>query len=186
MFEATATKSVNTEADSGLAPATQLSDLHRRPNTKPVFPAVPIFPVSKPKIQRSPEEHTTDPYSASHVQAIRTDDALSTNPPLSKITTGFPQEEAAPPIKDQPKSWARLFARDSRTSVPSVAQQANPISVLNGPSPPMAGSLGEILNSFTVNSGKRLCFLEPRGLVNTGNMCYMNSVNQNFRANRPG
>lgn len=40
-------------------------------------------------------------------------------------------------------------------------------------------SLGEALSSFDIKDiqeTSKLSFLEPRGLVNTGNMCYMNSV----------
>jgi len=37
----------------------------------------------------------------------------------------------------------------------------------------LASALHEF--SATVRDGK-LAFIEPRGLVNTGNMCYMNSV----------
>ena len=38
-------------------------------------------------------------------------------------------------------------------------------------------SLAESLRSFSVDANdSKIAFLKPRGLVNTGNMCYMNSV----------
>ena len=43
-------------------------------------------------------------------------------------------------------------------------------------------SLAEILGKFGVrsqDSDSKVAFTKPRGLVNTGNMCYMNSVSEN-------
>lgn len=37
-------------------------------------------------------------------------------------------------------------------------------------------SLAEAIQSYVVENNGKLDFLEPRGLTNTGNMCYMNSV----------
>lgn len=48
-----------------------------------------------------------------------------------------------------------------------------------GPAVPKNESLVDVLSSLGVgseNSGNKVAFVEPRGLVNTGNMCYMNSV----------
>lgn len=42
------------------------------------------------------------------------------------------------------------------------------------------GTLAEALSSYNVkndNEASKISFVKPRGLVNTGNMCYMNSVN---------
>jgi len=47
---------------------------------------------------------------------------------------------------------------------------------VNGTGASNSGSLGDVLRSYTVESDNKIPFLEPRGLVNTGNMCYMNSV----------
>ena len=57
--------------------------------------------------------------------------------------------------------------------------EANVTIQTNGVAPIQAGSLSEALSSYSVVEAKensRIAFLEPRGLVNTGNMCYMNSV----------
>ena len=37
-------------------------------------------------------------------------------------------------------------------------------------------SLAEALRAYRVGGGEKISFLEPRGLINPGNMCYMNSV----------
>lgn len=90
-------------------------------------------------------------------------------------------EDIATPIpssvKTAPKSWADLV----RTKPMSAAAGAKALDEtpqqVNGFQQPKPGSLLEVLRSYDTESGSsRVAFLEPRGLVNTGNMCYMNSV----------
>lgn len=55
----------------------------------------------------------------------------------------------------------------------------DPMAQMNGFAPAKSGSLADALSSYSVtesNEVAKIAFLEPRGLVNTGNMCYMNSV----------
>lgn len=48
---------------------------------------------------------------------------------------------------------------------------------VNGFQHPKASSLVDVLRDYDHSSQhSRVTFVEPRGLVNTGNMCYMNSV----------
>ena len=104
--------------------------------------------------------------------------------------TNIDQEEIAtaeqtpkpfsPPVKAAPKSWADLV----RTKVPTNTSNTNHIG--HSTTPPSKesdigtnNSLTEVLSSFSVNdsgNASKIAFLKPRGLVNTGNMCYMNSV----------
>lgn len=79
-----------------------------------------------------------------------------------------------PPPKPQPKSWADLVRRNTAGSASAVAP--NGIGLAKGPSLPKSASLADALKQYSVESDRKLAFLEPRGLVNTGNMCYMNSV----------
>ena len=58
----------------------------------------------------------------------------------------------------------------------AAAVKTNGAVVSNGTQPPRAASLAEALRQYNVEGETPLSFLEPRGLVNTGNMCYMNSV----------
>ncbi|EMC98527.1 hypothetical protein BAUCODRAFT_66730 [Baudoinia panamericana UAMH 10762] len=59
----------------------------------------------------------------------------------------------------------------------SVASQATD-AVQNGTALPKTATLAEALRQYSVQSAAPIPFLEPRGLVNTGNMCYMSSVLQ--------
>ena len=93
---------------------------------------------------------------------------------------------AAPPVKAAPKTWSGLFAGSAAKSIGgSAAASVNGSALADGGSEGSAvagfakanaSSLAEALRSYRVGSGEKIAFLEPRGLVNTGNMCYMNSV----------
>jgi len=85
----------------------------------------------------------------------------------------------SPPKPAAPKSWAELL----RTKNIPVAAQApaatNGVAVTaatNTPAAAKSNTLADVLASFSVDADKKISFLEPRGLVNTGNLCYMNSV----------
>lgn len=84
------------------------------------------------------------------------------------------------PPKPAPKSWADLVrAKAPRSSKISDKAGGEEVAQLNGFLAPKTTSLSEALSSYSVDGVKedaKISFLEPRGLVNTGNMCYMNSV----------
>ena len=79
-----------------------------------------------------------------------------------------------PPPKAAPKSWADLVRTKGANG---AASQANGAIITNGATIPKSATLSDALRQYSVDHGATLSFLEPRGLVNTGNMCYMNSVN---------
>lgn len=124
--------------------------------TKPPEPSTE----SQPKVSL---ENETQPDAASTPNTIE--------PPASPIS---------PPQKPAPKSWAELV----RTSAQKAPQkggkvEANGTTRSNGFTSSKVTSLAEVLNSYKVDeirNDTRVTFLKPRGLVNTGNMCYMNSV----------
>lgn len=98
--------------------------------------------------------------------------------------------EAAPAPRAPPTSWANLFAKTPVAAVVNingendVAGGADGASNADGSqgvitSPPKAAtnSAADAIRTFKVGGAdKQNFFLEPRGLINTGNMCYMNSV----------
>ncbi|POR39300.1 Putative ubiquitin carboxyl-terminal hydrolase 3 [Tolypocladium paradoxum] len=96
-----------------------------------------------------------------------------------------------PPVKAAPTSWANLFAKPSAKGAVNSAGPNGTGALLNGGSSDAASavsssafskananSLAEAIHAYRVDSGDKISFLEPRGLINTGNMCYMNSVLQ--------
>lgn len=81
------------------------------------------------------------------------------------------------PGRPPPKSWAELLR--SKTSDATSVEAVVPINgglTGNGISKSNSGSLADALRLYNVETNGKISFLEPRGLVNTGNMCYMNSV----------
>ncbi|KAJ4267698.1 hypothetical protein NW762_003812 [Fusarium torreyae] len=105
--------------------------------------------------------------------------------------------EPAPAVKVPPSSWANLFAKTAAaaaakpdavngTAPSGTAVNGNGTDVVVGApngsassfSKANASSVAEAIQSFQVGLAEQISFLEPRGLINTGNMCYMNSVLQ--------
>lgn len=86
------------------------------------------------------------------------------------------------PAPSGPKSWANLFKGATQTARLDTGA-AGSSTTAAGFAKSNNESLADALVSFNANihSGK-ISFLEPRGLVNTGNMCYMNSVSIGYRA----
>lgn len=101
-----------------------------------------------------------------------------------------PSSPAAKPRKTQsvPQLWTGLFkgtgastaapANDTLTSTTEVSSTAS-----SSVGRPKNESLADALNTYVTGAREnKIAFLEPRGLVNTGNMCYMNSVGLPLRA----
>lgn len=105
--------------------------------------------------------------------------------------------EPAPAVKVAPANWADLLRKPAAAAVApgksnAVNGTASPSTPVNGHSTDgavgaingstssfskaNASSVAEAIHSFQVGLADQVSFLEPRGLINTGNMCYMNSV----------
>lgn len=86
-----------------------------------------------------------------------------------------------PPQKIAPKSWADLVRATVKPKKPKSSEDGDGTDTTqaNGFTALKTDSLFHALSSYQVDDLKadtRISFIEPRGLVNTGNMCYMNSV----------
>lgn len=149
----------------------------------PVIPAVPILPLS-PKTSRqhhrdsvSVVSSTSNPQLESSSNETRRSSTTSilpntgTSPGVSAETS----KPASPPAP--PKSWADLVR--SKTVSKPTNNAASTSQLAKGLGPAKNETLSDVLNTIDVtatHTAAKLAFLKPRGLVNTGNMCYMNSV----------
>ncbi|KAH8911695.1 cysteine proteinase [Coniochaeta sp. PMI_546] len=176
-------------------------------SSKPAVPraAIPIIPLvpALPRTKSSPKDIKPSPKvdSAKQVDkdtAAEDVDRQSDAAPAAakEVVSEEPQLETAQPAsapapaKVPPTSWANLFAKPAASAGPTAttAQAGTNGAAAEGSDGLGAGlstfaksnvsSVAEVLQAYRVNSVNNLAFLEPRGLINTGNMCYMNSVLQ--------
>jgi ubiquitin carboxyl-terminal hydrolase 10 len=152
--------------------------------TVPVIPAVPILPVS-PKTSRHTHRDSVNVVSSTsqtaqlELNAEQARRSSTTSVPATSDISPELSAETPKPISPPapPKSWADLVR--SKT-LPKTSSAAAAISQLaNGLGPARSETLSDVLNAIHVtatNAPARIPFLKPRGLVNAGNMCYMNSV----------
>jgi ubiquitin carboxyl-terminal hydrolase 10 len=153
-----------------------------KPTHRQAVPAVPIVPALPKTMPRDspkvvPEKEIVNALIEEPVTTIsEKEDVL-----LAVAPEQVPTEEAkgpllAPKAWTTPKLWTGLFNPNAPASAVALdeSSQANlvPAGIKS-----TSESLAEALKSFSaVSTETKVSFLEPRGLVNTGNMCYMNSV----------
>ena len=150
----------------------------------PIVPAVPNLPLAlrpskRASISAASEVINSPPSNADHLaNAVET--ANKVNAEESEDSAKPVETVPSPPIKVAPKSWADLVRNLGQNTTARTAQvSSDSAAETNGFVPAKAGSLADALISYSVNENNenaKIAFLEPRGLVNTGNMCYMNSV----------
>ncbi|GKT67811.1 ubiquitin thiolesterase [Colletotrichum tofieldiae] len=176
-------------------PTTSSSNVSASRPAVPVITVVPALPKSSPKetkpasISKSAEELKQP--AAQKTKSVEATEAVD--------ATAVEQEkndaQPAAPVKAAPKKWSGLFS-----AAPVGASKAQPNA--NGPVAPAAtngaatngdgavnggassfsagntNSLAAAIQDFRVGNSAKVQFIEPRGLINTGNMCYMNSVSK--------
>jgi len=140
----------------------------------PIIPAVPL-----PKHARQGSVVIQKAEDVSSPATAAGEIALPTNSGENAVAAEDLPVDAPAPVKATPKSWADLVrTHHSVASASNVSGAGLPSTQAINPG--QASSLGEVLSTFTVQNAPgndtRFAFLEPRGLVNSGNMCYMNSV----------
>lgn len=154
------------------------------PATRTAAPAIPVVPVL-PKHGPKPETATQEKALEDEVK-LNGQDTVAAE--LNEVNPDGSDEAPAPAVKAPPSSWANLFARPSARA-PVNGSAVNGANGVNGDSADATNnfpgsafskanvnSLAEAIQSYVVENNGKLDFLEPRGLINTGNMCYMNSV----------
>jgi ubiquitin carboxyl-terminal hydrolase 10 len=145
---------------------------HTRTTTKPVVPLIPIRSNKATSITSTTQKSVK---SVAPTEEAKADGV--TLPATEASASAEETSKASPPPKAAPKSWAELLRAKN---APAVAQAPpsvpNGVVPTNGATAPKSNSLSDVLASFSVDADKKVSFLEPRGLVNSGNICYMNSV----------
>lgn len=151
---------------------------HARTSTKPAVPLIPIKP-AVPKVAASVTS-TTQKSTAADKADPQVDGVIEVNAAADGTPEGAEDIPTASPTpaKPAPKSWAELLRTKASPSPSLTSNLPNGVVTTNGSTSAKGNSLADVLSSFSVDSDKKIAFLEPRGLVNTGNMCYMNSILQ--------
>lgn len=165
---------------AGIAPVQVARSTGKAHAIVPVVPHIPSLNANK----KSPSTHVDTIKPAESASGTESDLASgsvgSSNTEPSKTSSVASDEthkaEEALPMAP-PKSWADLVRSNAPTSN-HIHTESSPM-INNGFAAPKNESLADAVLSFEVkksNDGEKISFLKPRGLVNTGNMCYMNSV----------
>lgn len=150
----------------------------------PIVPAVPNLPLPSRPSKRASISAASDVINGAPPNADHLANAVET---AAKVDAEHSEDIAksvetinSPPIKAAPKSWADLVRTTGQNSTARTIQAPSDTATkTNGFTAAKAGSLADALSSYSVkenDDNAKIAFLEPRGLVNTGNMCYMNSV----------
>jgi ubiquitin carboxyl-terminal hydrolase 10 len=161
---------------SVVSPKPQATQQHARSTTRSAI-AVPNIP-GLPRTKEATAPQTSVQDTASQKTNDVTPPAVEEQADNVAAETASVEETGArsPPPAAAPKSWADLVKRNTKTQAASGL--LNGASGTGGIQVPQTAPLAEALKQYNVKNATQLAFLEPRGLVNTGNMCYMNSVSR--------
>ena len=153
----------------------------------PVVPVIPRIPgIAKPRREESGStvDEITRPVVVSDsdaASAASEQTPIATESLLEKDVSIQPENDLQQlPQKTAPRSWADLVRSRAQTNSQQLAViQDTSSTSINGTSG--KHSLANLLQKFSIEDTSRdhkLVFVKPRGLINTGNMCYMNAVLQ--------
>lgn len=151
---------------------------------KPVVPAVPKLPS-----KTTPKQVAADAAKPAAAEDATTPEKSGPSIAVAEDAATGEEAASAPAPAQKPTSWANLFAK--RQQQAAAANGASPASSVSGDVPNGNGatstfanksssSVAEAIRAYKVNSGGKASYIEPRGLINTGNMCYMNSVSRHL------
>lgn len=149
----------------------------------PVIPALPRAGSKESKPAGGAEKSSANATGGVPVESGETPAEGASD--KTEMTTDAVPSTSAPP---KPKLWTGLFAKPTPATNQSSVVAASKINgdatagadstsgAVSSFAKANTSSLAEALEAYRAGAPDKLMFLEPRGLVNTGNMCYMNSV----------
>ncbi|KAI0414071.1 hypothetical protein F5X98DRAFT_259471 [Xylaria grammica] len=158
-------------------------------STIPAVPVIPAMPKTSPReLAKCPAEsgETATPTGADQSDGsqppARTAEAKPEIEPTpvqpTRLWSQLLKEKAPTATASNGPSNSRSTATDSGAPSSDAAIMGNGLSGPGSFAKSNTSSLAEALRDYQVSNDHKVAFLEPRGLVNTGNMCYMNSVLQ--------
>ncbi|KAF7444593.1 Ubiquitin carboxyl-terminal hydrolase [Pyrenophora tritici-repentis] len=170
------TPSTTTPSTAQTSVQTSVPKKHARNSTIPAVPRVPIRNAKAPSAASTTQQSVKAPAIAEH-ESTQAQETTATTSEAGGNAEETPK--SSPPKPMAPKSWAELLRAKNAPAPAQPAPTPNgTVAAPSGPVVPKSNTLADILASFSVDSEKKVSFLEPRGLVNTGNLCYMNSILQ--------
>jgi ubiquitin carboxyl-terminal hydrolase 10 len=176
----TPTTPSSVQTTSHLPPTSTTPGSAKAPPRAIALPVIPALPktLSKP----SPTISETKQESFKET-AIESKAEVPSEVTASAEKAEVEEAKQAPVAAGPPKSWANLFKGSVQTGARSEGvHSSSSTAITTGFAKTNAESLSDALFSFSASAkDAKIAFLEPRGLVNTGNMCYMNSVSRQFR-----
>jgi ubiquitin carboxyl-terminal hydrolase 10 len=164
--------------------ATETTPVATKPASRTTVPAVPVIPAIPKTLPKDVPKPTSDKASV-NVKPEQTDIVQSNDTPSEAIEPATEETKAVPPPPKAwttPKLWTGLFnpAAPTLPAAPNGSQATLPTFGKTN-----AETLAEALKLFDATAKDAMVsFLKPRGLVNTGNMCYMNSVGNSIPVTR--
>jgi ubiquitin carboxyl-terminal hydrolase 10 len=150
------------------------------PVVPPVLPrkitaATPVVKETKqqPSKNKAVEEtkvEETKVESAEPATEKKEDVPVEASAPASESPTPAPAVLKPASPAPTPKSWADMLKSNA-------AANAKPlVPKVNGHTITANSSIGDVLAAFDIHNDGAAPHLQPRGLINTGNMCFMNAV----------